>query len=94
MNNYSEELKSAVMDFVKDERNEEENQNFIPNEVALPKKNFLTECKNYKSDWVDEDVIMDAPSGSPLDTASMILDYEALIDFDYYRNKIKLRCKS
>jgi hypothetical protein len=48
MNEYSEELKSAVMDFVKDERNEEENQNFIPNEVALPKKNFLTECKNYK----------------------------------------------
>jgi hypothetical protein len=45
MNNYSEELKSAVMDFVKDERNEEENQNFIPNEVALPKKNFLTEVK-------------------------------------------------
>jgi hypothetical protein len=45
------------------------------------------------SDWVDEDVIMDAPSGSPLDTASMILDCEALIDFDYYRNKIKLRCK-
>jgi hypothetical protein len=38
MNEYSEELKSAVMDFVKDERNEEENQNFIPNEVALPKK--------------------------------------------------------
>jgi hypothetical protein len=26
MNEYSEELKSAVMDFVKDERNEEENQ--------------------------------------------------------------------
>ena len=46
------------------------------------------------SDWVDEDVIMDAPSGSPLDTASMILDYEALIDFDYYQNKVKLRCKS
>jgi hypothetical protein len=42
MNEYSEELKT-VMDFVKDERNEEENQNFIPNEVALPKKNFLTE---------------------------------------------------
>jgi hypothetical protein len=58
MNEYSEELKSAVMDFVKDERNEEENQNFIPNEVALPKKNFLTEYKNYKSDWVDEDYFL------------------------------------
>ena len=54
MSNYSEELKSSVMDFVKDERNEEENQNFIPNEVALPKENFPTECKNYKSDWVNE----------------------------------------
>jgi hypothetical protein len=22
------------------------------------KKNFLTECKNYKSDWVDEDYFL------------------------------------
>jgi hypothetical protein len=44
--------------------------------------------------WVDEDVIMDAPSGSQLDTASMILDYEALIEHDHYRYRIKLRCKS
>ncbi len=46
------------------------------------------------SDWVDDAVLMEAPSGSPLDTASIILDYEALIEFDHYRNRIKLRCKS
>lgn len=46
------------------------------------------------SDWVDEDSIMDAPSGTPLDIASIVLDYEALIEFDYYQNKVKLRCKS
>ena len=55
MSNYSEELKSSVMNFVKAERNEEENKNFIPMEFALPKKDFLIECKNYKTDWLDED---------------------------------------
>jgi hypothetical protein len=58
MSNYSEELKSSVMDFVKTERNEEENKNFIPMEFALPKKDFLIECKNYKTDWVDEDYFL------------------------------------
>jgi|TARA_R110002020_G_scaffold24183_1_gene79726 hypothetical protein len=55
---YSEELKSAVMDFVKDERYMEENPNFIPNEFALPKEDFPAECKNYKTDWVDEDYFL------------------------------------
>jgi len=55
MSNYSKELKSVVMDFVRDERKEEENQNFIPIEVSLLKKDFLIECKNYKTDWLDED---------------------------------------
>ena len=54
MSNYSEELKSEVMAFVKAERNEEENQDFIPMEFALPKKDFPIECKNYKTDWLDE----------------------------------------
>ena len=54
MSNYSEELKSEVMAFVKAERNEEENQDFIPTEFALPKKDFPIECKNYKTDWLDE----------------------------------------
>ena len=58
MSNYSEELKSSVMNFVKAERNEEENKNFIPMEFALPKKDFLIECKNYKTDWVDEDYFL------------------------------------
>ena len=55
MSNYSEELKSEVMAFVKAERNEEENKNFIPMEFALSKKDFPIECKNYKTDWLDED---------------------------------------
>jgi len=55
MSNYSEELKSEVMAFVKAERIEEENKNFVPMEFALPKKDFPTECKNYKTDWLDED---------------------------------------
>ena len=55
MSKYSKELKSVVMDFVRDERKEEENQNFIPIEVSLLKKDFLIECKNYKTDWLDED---------------------------------------
>ena len=53
--NYSKELKNEVMTFVKDERNQEENQNFIPMEFALPKKDFPIECKNYKTDWLDKD---------------------------------------
>ena len=55
MSNYSKELKSVVMDFVRDERKEEENQNFIPIEASLLKKDFLIECKNYKTDWLNED---------------------------------------
>ena len=55
MSDYSKELKSVVMDFVRDERKEEENQNFIPIEASLLKKDFLIECKNYKTDWLDED---------------------------------------
>ena len=42
MSNYSKELISEVINFVKDERNAEENQNFINIEVALPKKDFST----------------------------------------------------
>ena len=55
MSNYSKELKSVVMAFVRDERKEEENQNFIPIEASLLKKDFPIECKNYKTDWLDED---------------------------------------
>lgn len=46
------------------------------------------------SDWVDEDIFMDVPSNSPLDAAAIILDYEALLEHDHYRYRIKLRCKS
>ena len=53
--NYSEKLKSAVIDYVKAERNEEENLSYIPIEFALPKKDFPIECKNYKTDWIDKD---------------------------------------
>ena len=46
------------------------------------------------SDWVDEDILMNAPSNSPLDAAAIILDYEALLEYNHYQYKIKLRCKS
>jgi hypothetical protein len=46
------------------------------------------------SDWVDEAVLIDEPFRSPLDIASTILDYEALIEYDFHKQKIKLRCKS
>lgn len=46
------------------------------------------------SDWVDEDVLMDAPSNSPLDAAAIILDYAAMLEYNHYQYKIKLRCKS
>ena len=46
------------------------------------------------SDWVDEAILIDEPFGSALDIASTILDYEALIEYDFHKQKIKLRCKS
>ncbi len=46
------------------------------------------------SGWVDEAVLMDAPFRSPLDIAGMVLDYEGLIEFDFNKQKIKLRCRS
>jgi len=59
---YSKELKKAVMGYVKDERQMGDlvhypikAKDFIPLEVALPKKDFPNDHKNYKTDWVDED---------------------------------------
>ena len=46
------------------------------------------------SDWVDEAVLIHEPFRSPLDIASTVLDYEALIEYDFHRQRIKLRCKS
>lgn len=46
------------------------------------------------SGWVDEAVLMDAPFRSPLDVAGTVLDYEGLIEFDFHREKVKLRCRS
>ncbi len=46
------------------------------------------------SDWVDESVLIYEPFRSPLDIASTVLDYEALIEYDFHKQKIKLRCKS
>lgn len=46
------------------------------------------------SGWVDEAVLMAEPFRSPLDISSTILDYEALIEYDFHKQKIKLRCKS
>lgn len=46
------------------------------------------------SDWIDEAVFVDEPFGSALDIASAVLDYEGLIDHDFHKQKMKLRCKS
>jgi hypothetical protein len=46
------------------------------------------------SDWVDEAVLIDAPYGSALDVASMVLDHEALLECNHYHYKIRLKCKS
>jgi hypothetical protein len=46
------------------------------------------------SGWVDEAVLIDEPFRSPLDIASTVLDYEGLIEFDFNKQKIKLRCRS
>lgn len=46
------------------------------------------------SDWVDQDLLIDAPYDSPLDVAANILDYEALLEFNYHHYTVRLRCKS
>jgi len=55
MSEYRNQLKNAVINFVKDERRSTGDAEYIPMEVALPKKEFTNEYKNYKTDWVDED---------------------------------------
>ncbi len=46
------------------------------------------------SDWVDQSVIMDAPLNSPLDAASVILDYDGLLEFNHPAYTVRLKCKS
>lgn len=46
------------------------------------------------SDWVDQSILMDAPMNSPLDAASIILDYESLLEFDHYQDRVRIKCKS
>lgn len=46
------------------------------------------------SGWVDQDVLMDAPFNSPLDAATVILDYEAMLQFNHSNYTVRLRCKS
>jgi hypothetical protein len=46
------------------------------------------------SGWVDEAVLIDAAFRSPLDIAGAVLDYEGLIEFDFHKQRIKLRCRS
>ena len=46
------------------------------------------------SGWVDEAALMDTPFRSQLDIAGTVLDYEGLIEFDFHRQRIKLRCRS
>lgn len=51
-------LRKEVLDFVKHERIEEENENFTPCEFALRKSEFPNEHKNFKTDYVDEDYFL------------------------------------
>lgn len=53
--NYSKKLKKAVINYVKDERFATNDSEYTPEVMALPKKEYLQEYKNYKTDWVDED---------------------------------------
>jgi|TARA_R110002020_G_scaffold109631_1_gene253600 hypothetical protein len=53
--NYSEKLKEAVMDYVKAERFITDDSEYTPVVIALSKKEYPKEYKNYKTDWVDED---------------------------------------
>ena len=50
---YSEELKEAVMDYVKDERFITNDSEYTPLVMALPKKEYPKEHKKYKTDWVN-----------------------------------------
>jgi hypothetical protein len=53
---YSEKLKSAVMGFVKDERQEEDDPYYMPIEIGyLEKKDYPNDYKNYKTDYLCED---------------------------------------
>ena len=53
--NYSEKLKEVVIDYVNDERCSTDDAEYIPMEVALPKKEYPKDYKKYKTDWVNED---------------------------------------
>tara|TARA_R100001132_G_C3251785_1_gene78721 strand:+ start:465 stop:683 length:219 start_codon:yes stop_codon:yes gene_type:complete len=55
MAQYSNQLKNAVINFVKDERCSTNDAEYIPMELSLSKKEFTNEYENYKTDWVDED---------------------------------------
>ena len=46
------------------------------------------------SDWVDQDVLMREPSNSPLDAATVILDYDGLLEFNHPAYTVRLKCKS
>lgn len=46
------------------------------------------------SGWVGQDVIMEEPSNSPLDAATIILDYDGLLEFNHFDHTVRLKCKS
>ncbi len=46
------------------------------------------------SDWVSQDIIMDAPLNSSLDAAAVILDYDGMLEFNHHNYAVRLRCKS
>ena len=45
------------------------------------------------SGWVSQDIIMSEPFNSPLDAASVILDYDGLLEFNHFDYTVRLKCK-
>lgn len=46
------------------------------------------------SGWIDQDILMNAPSNSALNAATVILDYDGLLEFNHPAYTVRLRCKS
>ena len=55
MSKYSNKLRQTVIDFVIDERVEEQDRNYIPMECALHKVDFPNDFEKFETDWLDED---------------------------------------
>tara|TARA_R100000750_G_C2306259_1_gene80735 strand:+ start:430 stop:666 length:237 start_codon:yes stop_codon:yes gene_type:complete len=62
MSLYSKELKEAVIQFVKEDIREQKDldgkqfdERYFPCELALSKKEYPKDYKNFKTDWIEEE---------------------------------------